>query len=97
MGSRPFSTIDLNYICCALRTWTYPLFTEQIRVRVRNHMKPKKGNITKSAWHLQLKLQIFLIRPLTHTEFVTRSSGVTFDLHCMSLSELFHIHMWYVV
>lgn len=48
MGSRPFSTIDLNYICCALRTWTYPLFTEKIRVRVRNHMKPKKATSIKA-------------------------------------------------
>lgn len=97
MGSRPFSTIDLNYICCALRMWTYPFIHQKNSCEGKKPYETKKGNITKSAWHLQLKLQIFLIRPLTHTEFVSRSSGVTFDLHCMSLSKLYHIHMWYVV
>lgn len=41
MGSRPFSTIDLNYICCALMTWTYPF------IHQKNSCEGKKPYETK--------------------------------------------------
>lgn len=45
MGSRPFSTIDLNYICCALRTWTYPFIHQKNSCEGKKPYETKKGNI----------------------------------------------------
>lgn len=52
MGSLPFSTIDLNYICCALMTWTYPF------IHQKNSCEGKKPYETKKRQHHKKRLAL---------------------------------------